>query len=221
MDGRTRTDPDGPGRGGRVTDPDGPGRTDGRTDGRTHQPTKLHYKDKVHPVDDCLGSSDANLVVYNNSVFSFLHYLFHHCGLIFRRFETKGLRPLDPLGSDSAAPGLALIGQTKCHHQAPDALCFTQRADAPRPDITRRQIPQNWQFGPQGSSRRMAVRAGHCPPRPFLLCGVLPFRTFCTPPQTEPHLFAEAVTADNRTGVWRYVLTQVQSGCGGSQRRLS
>ena len=69
-----RTDPDGPGRTrtGR-TDPDGPGRTqtdgrtdglgrmDGRTDGRTHQPTKLHYKDKVHPVDDCLGSSDANL----------------------------------------------------------------------------------------------------------------------------------------------------------------
>ena len=69
-----RTDPDGPGRTrtGR-TDPDGPGRTrtdgrtdglgrtDGRTDGRTHQPTKLHYKDKVHPVDDYLGSSDANL----------------------------------------------------------------------------------------------------------------------------------------------------------------
>ena len=54
-DGRTRTDPDGPGRTrtGR-TDPDGPGRTrtdgrtdglgrtDGRTDGRTHQPTKLY-----------------------------------------------------------------------------------------------------------------------------------------------------------------------------------
>ena len=38
---------------GQRTDPDG------RTDERTHQPTKLHYKDKVHHVDDCLGSSDA------------------------------------------------------------------------------------------------------------------------------------------------------------------
>jgi hypothetical protein len=56
----TRTDPDGPGR--TQTDPDGPERTGGlgRTDRRTHQPTKLHYKDKVHPVADYLGSSDPN-----------------------------------------------------------------------------------------------------------------------------------------------------------------
>ena len=69
--GRTRTDPDGADGPGRTRDPDGPGRTDGRTDsdgrtdgrsvGRTHQLTKLHYKDKVHPVDDCLDSPDANL----------------------------------------------------------------------------------------------------------------------------------------------------------------
>jgi hypothetical protein len=57
-----RTDPDGPGRTRTDGRTDGLGRTDGRTDGRTHQPTKLHYKDKVHPVDDCLGSSDANLL---------------------------------------------------------------------------------------------------------------------------------------------------------------
>ena len=37
---------------------------DGRTDGRTHQPTKLHYKDKVHPGGRLFvwaRSSDPNL----------------------------------------------------------------------------------------------------------------------------------------------------------------